>query len=204
MKKGCRWTRWTRFAANVLVVKVERYPSITTQRSNPSHGKQLHFLLTQKDFQLSNLANVFAHYTSPSNPSRHSASPLPVLSYSVVSGLAYQDEAVDAAYLQILLASPEDNNRNLSPKYGRVGQRNRKSWAQSRRHVLAMASGRTELGAPSSIVRHMHIICGHSIRAARGLEAERPPGPRTTKTFVSNMHRIRANLPATGLVPKSP
>lgn len=30
-----------------------------------------------------------------------------------------------------------------------------------------MASGRTELSATSSIVRHMHIICGHSIRAPR-------------------------------------
>jgi len=70
----------------------------------------------------------------------------------------------------IFYQHPEDNNRNRSPKYGHVGQRIRNSMAESVRHVLLWLLEAQKVGATSSIVRHMHIICNHS---SPRLEAER-------------------------------
>jgi hypothetical protein len=94
---------------NDVVDHVPMYPCIhVSQRKlpNPAHGEQQHFLPTQKDFQLSDLADFVCSLNSPSNPSRHSASPLPHLGEFVSLDSQTRMKLLMQRTLQMLPASP--------------------------------------------------------------------------------------------------
>jgi hypothetical protein len=152
----------TRFAANDLddVEVSQRNPRILSMEKNCMQTKRI--------FQLSNLVEFVCSLNLPNNPSRRSASFLPTLCDEVVFGLEDRDEAVDAAYIVPAYSTSIPTTRIETGPQNMDGLDRESETPRLNLHgTFYNGSWKIGLGATSSIVRHIHIICGHSIRAPR-------------------------------------